>query len=71
MTLFGSPGPLRLFLASHPSFFDLQAKRARLGKAAVNPFVNPAELGAFIAAVEADFRAELARQQAKQERPTR
>lgn len=60
-----------VFLASHPSFFDLQAKRARLGKAALNPFVDPSAFGAFLAAAEADFRAELARQQAKQQRAPR
>jgi metallo-beta-lactamase class B len=56
--------PCDIFLAPHPSFFDLTAKRARLGRPGENPFIRPGEMAAYVARSEADFREELARQRA-------
>jgi metallo-beta-lactamase class B len=53
-----------VFLSNHKDFFDLWGKRARLGRTERNPFVDPTELPAFVAASQADFEKELARQQA-------
>jgi metallo-beta-lactamase class B len=58
-----------VFLGPHPEFFRMSDKRARLSSGgltaqdAPNPFVDPQEFGAFIAASEADFRRQLAMQQ--------
>ena len=51
-----------VFLAPHPEQFGLAAKRAKLAAGGPNPFVDPAELQATIAASEKDFRVQLARQ---------
>jgi metallo-beta-lactamase class B len=52
-----------VFLGAHPSFFDLERKRERMGGSAANPFVDPAELPRFVAASEKQFREQLANQQ--------
>jgi metallo-beta-lactamase class B len=58
-----------VFLGPHPEFFRMSDKRARLSSGGVpaqgtpNPFIDPQEFGAFIAASEADFRRQLATQQ--------
>ena len=52
-----------VFLSNHKDFFSLWEKRARLGKAKGNPFVDPAELQAFVAASRTDFEALLVKQQ--------
>jgi metallo-beta-lactamase class B len=57
-----------VFLGPHPEFFRMPEKRARLAGLAQqgpNPFVDPQEFAAFIATSEADFRRELASQQAR------
>lgn len=60
--------PVDVFLAPHAEFFDMPRKRAQLErqpKGAPNPFVDPAEFARFLAKSEADFRVQLAAQQAK------
>ena len=52
-----------IFLAPHNEQFDLDAKRAKLKAGGRNPFVDPAELARTIAASEADFNHDLAKQQ--------
>ena len=52
-----------VFLAPHAEQFGLGAKRARLAAAGPNPFVDPDELQRTVAASEAAFRADLAKQQ--------
>ncbi|OIQ72028.1 metallo-beta-lactamase L1 precursor [mine drainage metagenome] len=51
-----------IFLAPHGEQFDMDAKRARLGKG-TNPFVDPNELQVRTAASEQAFRGDLAKQQ--------
>ena len=52
-----------VFLAPHAEQFGLGAKRAKLAAAGPNPFVDPGELQRTVAASEAAFRADLAKQQ--------
>ncbi len=52
-----------VFLAPHAEQFGLAGKRARLAAGAPNPFVDPSELQKVVAASEAAFKTELARQQ--------
>lgn len=51
-----------IFLVPHAEQFGLEAKRAKLGQGP-NPFVDPTELQTRVAASEADFRRDLARQE--------
>jgi metallo-beta-lactamase class B len=51
-----------VFLAGHPEFFAMSAKRARMGEGGPNPFVDSAEFPAFMERSEADFRKQLAAQ---------
>ena len=53
-----------IFLASHGSFFDLEAKRKAIGDGKANPFIVPGEFAAFMEGAEKDFNAQLAKQQA-------
>jgi metallo-beta-lactamase class B len=55
-----------VFLAPHPEMFGMEEKRARLEAGGPNPFVDARAFAAFIASSEADFRRQLAAQQAKQ-----
>ena len=48
-----------ILLAPHAEFFDLAARRARLG-APTNPFIDPAALPRLTAAMEAEFNRQLA-----------
>ena len=52
-----------VFLAPHAEQFGLAKKRAAMGEGAPNPFVDPTELERVVAASEAAFRKELAKQQ--------
>lgn len=52
-----------VFLANHDNFFDLAGKRARQQAGDANAFVDAGELQRFNDALEAAFKAELARQQ--------
>jgi len=51
-----------VLLAPHPEQFNLADKRRRLAAGGPSPFVDPAELGKAVAASEADFEKQLARQ---------
>ena len=53
-----------IFLAPHAEQFGLAAKRAKLGGAGPNPFVDPAELGRVVAQGQIDFEREFTRQEA-------
>jgi len=55
--------PCDVFLAPHGGFFHLDEKRARMGNGVANPFIDPAELRAFLAQSEQDFDRELKKQQ--------
>jgi metallo-beta-lactamase class B len=52
-----------VFLASHGSFYNLEAKYPKLGKDGENPFIDPAGFQAHIDEKEKSFKDELARQQ--------
>lgn len=52
-----------VFLAPHAEQFGLKDKRAKLAAGNPNPFVDPSELQKVVSASEADFRAQLAKQQ--------
>jgi len=52
-----------VFLAPHPEFYGLEAKRAAQIKGGPNPFVDPAAFQNHVTHMAAAFEAELARQQ--------
>lgn len=57
-----------IFLANHPGFANMEAKyqeslKAKYPEDQAKPFIDPAEFPAFIAQSQADFEAELKRQQ--------
>jgi metallo-beta-lactamase class B len=54
--------PCDIFLGAHGSYFDLEAKYARLKENSVTAFVDPEGCKKFVNDKEAAFRAELARQ---------
>jgi metallo-beta-lactamase class B len=56
--------PCDLFLGAHGSYFDLEAKYARMKEGSQNPLVDPDGYKKFIAQKEQDFRTELAKQKA-------
>jgi metallo-beta-lactamase class B len=56
--------PCEVFLASHASFYGMQAKRAGLDAGKADAFVDPQGCKTYYAKSEAAFRAELAKQQA-------
>ena len=58
-----------VFLAPHAEFFDLAAKRARLGGPGPNPFIVPGEMQTVVAALELGFRKALAEQSARPAKP--
>jgi metallo-beta-lactamase class B len=60
--------PCEIFLGAHGSYFDLEAKYARLRAGQSNAFVDPAGCAAFVAEKEKEFRSELARQVAARHR---
>jgi metallo-beta-lactamase class B len=51
-----------IFLANHPVFFDMEAKKARLDAGDKLAFVRPDELAAYVTEWQTAFDAELARQ---------
>lgn len=53
-----------IFLAPHAEQFGLAAKRAALGPGQPNPFIAPGEYARAMAGYQADFEAQLAKQQA-------
>jgi metallo-beta-lactamase class B len=54
--------PCDIFLGAHGSYFDLEAKHARMTKDGPNPFVDPGGYLKFVAQKEQEFRAEVAKQ---------
>jgi metallo-beta-lactamase class B len=56
--------PVDIFLGAHGSYFDLEAKYARLKEGAVTPFIDPAGYKAYVTERENAFRTELAKQKA-------
>ena len=56
--------PCDLFLGAHGSYFDLEAKYARMKEGSQNPLVDPDGYKKFIAQKEQDFQTELAKQKA-------
>ncbi|HZI43043.1 MAG TPA: subclass B3 metallo-beta-lactamase [Gemmatimonadaceae bacterium] len=58
-----------LFLGAHGSYFDLEAKYARLRAGHADAFVDPQGCAAFVDQKEQEFRSELARQVAAHSRP--
>jgi metallo-beta-lactamase class B len=61
--------PCDLFLGAHGSYFDLEAKYARMKSGARNPFLDTNGCATFITQKEGQFRTELATQRAST-RPT-
>ena len=51
--------PCDVFLAPHGSFFNLDEKRARIGKGAGDPSIDPSEMHAYVERSEAEFHREL------------
>jgi metallo-beta-lactamase class B len=54
--------PADIFLGAHGSYFDMEAKYARMKPGAPNPFVDPDGYKKFVAQKEQEFRSELAKQ---------
>ncbi len=54
--------PCDIFLGAHGSYFDLEAKHARMTKDGPTPLVDPEGYKKFVAQKEEEFRAELAKQ---------
>ena len=55
--------PCDLFLGAHGGYFGLQAKYEKFKAGGPNPFIDPDGYKTYVAAKEADFRKEWARQQ--------
>lgn len=53
-----------VFLAPHGNFFDLDAKKARMGGGKPNPFIDPKEFQAFVEQSSREFEKNLKEQQA-------
>jgi metallo-beta-lactamase class B len=56
--------PVDIFLGAHGSYFDLEAKYARLKQGAVTAFIDPVGYNRYITEREVAFRTELAKQKA-------
>jgi metallo-beta-lactamase class B len=54
--------PCDVFLGAHGVFYGVEAKFARVGKDAFNPFIDPAGYKAYVAGREQAFREELKKQ---------
>ncbi len=54
--------PVDYFLGAHGSYFNLEAKHARLKEGGVSPFIDPGGYRSYVREREQAFRAELARQ---------
>ena len=53
-----------VFLGAHGSYYDMEAKYARMQKGAGNPFIDPAGYQSYVNEREQTFQAELSRQKA-------
>jgi metallo-beta-lactamase class B len=56
--------PCDIFLGAHGEYFGMEAKYARMKQGGANPFIDPEGYKEYVAQKEADFYAELAKQQA-------
>src|SRR5262245_12725223 len=56
--------PCDIFLGAHGSYFDMEAKYAKLTKNGLNPFVDPSGYKKFVSDKEQEFHAALAKQKA-------
>jgi metallo-beta-lactamase class B len=54
--------PVDYFLGAHGSYYNLEAKFARLNQGGTSPFIDPEGYRAYVENRERAFRAELARQ---------
>ena len=54
--------PADIFLGAHGSYFNMEAKYARMKPGAPNPFVDPDGYKKFVSQKEQEFRDELAKQ---------
>ena len=54
--------PCDVFLGAHGSYFEMEAKVARLKKGGPNPFIDPAGYESYVDERERSFRAELKKQ---------
>ncbi len=54
--------PCDIFLGAHGSYFDMEAKQARMTKGGPDPFIDPEGYKKFVTDKEQEFRAELAKQ---------
>lgn len=57
--------PCDVFLGPHPEFFQMAAKRERVGKGQPNPFIDPGELRRYVEASEQKFREALKNEQVR------
>jgi metallo-beta-lactamase class B len=57
--------PCDIFLGAHCGYFGLTAKRSRMGKGKVNPFIDPKALAHHVDTIERSFDEELAAQRRK------
>jgi metallo-beta-lactamase class B len=55
--------PCDIFLGTHASFFDLEAKRQRMSGASTNPFVDPQGYRAYLTRMEASYSAQLQKEE--------
>jgi len=56
--------PCDYFLGAHASYFDMEAKHARMKEGAPSPFLDPGGYAKFVGETERAFREELAKQRA-------
>jgi metallo-beta-lactamase class B len=57
--------PCDVFLGAHGSYYDMEAKYARMQATGPNPFIDPGGYQAYVTEREAAFRAELQKQSAR------
>jgi metallo-beta-lactamase class B len=57
--------PCDVFLGPHPEFFQMAAKRERVGKGQPNPFIDPGELRRYVEGSEQSFRQALKNEQTR------
>jgi metallo-beta-lactamase class B len=60
--------PCDIFLGAHGEYFGLEEKYARMKAGAANPFIDPGGYKKYVTDKEAEFKAELAKQEAALER---
>jgi metallo-beta-lactamase class B len=60
--------PCDIFLGAHGSYYDMEAKFAKLNKGGANPFIDPEGYKSFVAEKDRAFRSELARQEGEKDK---